>query len=56
MTSIQLKNPERVRGKQEAWKDSQEQEAVVREQRKKRQKGWKEDKRFEGEDGAGVLH
>ena len=43
-------------GEQEAWKDSQERETVVREQRKKRQIGQKGDNRFKGEGGTGVLH
>ena len=57
-SSISLKNPERVSRKEEAEgvEGSQEQEAVVREQKVKRQTGQKEDKRFEGEGGKGVLY
>ena len=54
-TSIPLKNRERVRGKrrQEANKNSQEQETVVRGQREKIQNGLMGDKRFEDEAGVG---
>ena len=38
------------------YRKSQEQAALVREQRKKRQHGQKEDKRFEGKVEAGVMH
>ena len=57
--SIPLKNPEGVRKdkkKQEVKRNSQDHEAVVRVQREKKQSGWKKDKRFEDEGGAGVLH
>ena len=52
-----MENPERVKGeRQEAKKDSQEQETVVRGQREKIQNGQTGDKRFEDEGGAGVQH
>ena len=59
--SIPLKNPEGVRKekrKQEAKRNSQEHEAVVRMQREKEkiQRGRKKDKRFESEGGVRVLH
>ena len=38
------------------WRNSQEHEAVVQVQREKIRSGRKEDRRLEGEDGAGVLH
>ena len=54
---IPLKNPEESGGKrkQEALKENHNQEAVVREQRKKKQNRQRGDKRFEGEGGMGVL-
>ena len=56
---IPLKNPEGVRKgkkKQEVKRNSQEDEAVVRVQRKKIQSGWRKDKRFVGEGRVQMLH
>ena len=57
--SISLKIPERVgekKRKQEAKRNSQEHEAMVRVQSEKIQSGRKRDKRFEGEGRLRVLH
>ena len=56
--SIPLKNPEGVKGKEEARGAEKHPGAcaVVRVQREKVRSERKEDNRFEGEVGAGVLH
>ena len=54
-----MKNPKRVmegKRKQEAKRNSQEHEAVVRVQREKIPSGRKKDKRFESEGRVRVLH
>ena len=56
--SIPLKNPEGVRWGRESrkFRGSRRHKRMVRLQREKIQNGQKEDKRFEGEGGAEVLH
>ena len=42
--------------KQEVKRNNQEHEAVVKVQREKTRSGRKKDRKFESEDGVGVLH